>query len=453
MFHNVTKISYFHLLIIHAALALIVYLVEQSSTILLLGIAGFFCFLIFKNANKNDEALFAAAYMTGAEVFFRMTGGAIFYELGKYTVIGFLFLGMFYRGNSTKAWPYWLYLLLLIPGIVVASTTLNLTTDVRDAIAFNLSGPICLGFSALYCYYRKIDFSTFKKLLLVMLLPLSTLVFYLFLYTPDIEEALQSGTGSNFAASGGYGPNQVSTVLGLGMFILFTRLFTIKSKVTNIVDLVLLLLFSYRAIITFSRGGVITAVICIAVFMLIYYINAKPKTKQFVLPRIGVVVIAFIMMWTYTSIQTMGLIDKRYTNRDAAGRLKQDITTGREELISSELMAFYEHPFIGIGVGKIKEYRYKRTEILAASHNEISRLLSEHGSLGIAILIILLITPLSFFLIKARKNPFLLAFYLFWFLTINHSSMRIAAPAFVYGLCLLYVVNDKNIIHRKSISK
>ena len=420
---------------------------------LLLGVIGIFVFLTFKNANKNDEALFAAAYMTGAEVFFRMTGGAIFYETGKYSIIFFLFLGMLYRGNSTKSWPYWLYLLLLIPGVVVASITLNLTTDVRDAIAFNLSGPICLGFAALYCYYRKISFSKFKKLLLVLLLPLLTLTFYLFLYTPDIEEALHSGTGSNFAASGGFGPNQVSTMLGLGMFILFTRLFTIKNQRTNIIDLILLLLVSYRAIVTFSRGGVITAVVCIIIFILVFYLNAKPKIKQFMLPRIGVVVIAFVMMWTYTSIQTMGLIDKRYTNRDAAGRLEKDITTGRAELISSELMAFYEHPLLGIGVGKIREYRYARTDILAASHNEFSRLLSEHGLLGIAALIILLFTPLIFFFTTGRGNPYLLSFYFFWLLTINHSSMRLAAPAFVYGLCLLYVVNEKNTLHRKSISK
>ena len=37
---------------------------------------------------------------------------------------------------------------------------------------------------------------------------------YLFLYTPSIKSVL-SGTGSNFATSGGFGPNQVSTILGL----------------------------------------------------------------------------------------------------------------------------------------------------------------------------------------------------------------------------------------------
>lgn len=449
VFKGIAKISYLHLVLLHVFFAFLVYLSRESSTLLLLLVIGFFFYIIIKHSNKNDEALFAAAYLTGAEVFFRMTGGAIFYELGKYAVIGFLFVGMLYRGNSMKAAPYWLYLLLLIPGIVVASITLNLETDVRKAIAFNLSGPICLAFSALYCYHRKISFTRLKKVLVVLLLPIITMAVYLTLYTPDIQDALQSGTGSNFAASGGFGPNQVATVLGLGMFILFSRLFTVNSKITNIIDLGLLLLLSYRAIVTFSRGGVFTAIICAAAFLLVFFINAKPRVKAVTVPKLVIAAVALVAIWIFSSIQTMGLIEKRYSNQDAAGRLKEDITTGRSELISSELEAFYDYPIFGVGVGKIKEYRLEKSGVVAASHNEISRLLSEHGLLGIFALVILFCTPLIFILAYVRTNPFAFAFFLWWFFTINHSSMRIAAPAFVYGLCLLYVLNEKNFIHRK----
>ena len=59
---------------------------------------------------------------------------------------------------------------------------------------------------------------------------------------------------------------------------------------------------------------------------------------------------------------------------------------------------------------------------------------------------VLLFTPLVFRM-KNRKNIYFYSFYLFWFLTINHSSMRIAAPAFIYGLCLL------NINYKSSVKK
>ncbi|HEY9185389.1 MAG TPA: O-antigen ligase domain-containing protein, partial [Salegentibacter sp.] len=38
--------------------------------------------------------------------------------------------------------------------------------------------------------------------------------------------------------------------------------------------------------------------------------------------------------------------------------------------------------------------------------------------------------------------------------TINHSAMRIALPAFVYGLALLYIVDDKkDPVHRKRLTR
>ena len=73
-----------------------------------------------------------------------------------------------------------------------------------------------------------------------------------------------------------------------------------------------------------------------------------------------------------------------------------------------------------------------------ASHNEISRMLSEHGLFGILGLLILAITPFILY-INNRQHLYFLSFFIFWLLTINHAAMRIAAPAFVYALGLLSV--------------
>lgn len=96
-------------------------------------------------------------------------------------------------------------------------------------------------------------------------------------------------------------------------------------------------------------------------------------------------------------MKTSGLIFNRYTNRNAAGELKEDITTGRVEIIETELTAFYHHPITGIGVGKGREYRKEHLGIGINTHNEISRLLSEHGILGIVALCILIFVPIVFF--------------------------------------------------------
>ena len=416
-----------------------------------MAIVAYFAIRIFSNNNRNDEVLVAAAYMTGIEVFARMTGGAISYEFAKYAVIGFLVIGMFYRGFNRNTWPYLFYIVFLIPGILFSAMNLDYDTSVVKALASNLSGPVCLGISALYCYDRKISNERLQHILLALLLPIITTTVYLYVYTPSIRDVV-TGTQSNFEASGGFGPNQVSTILGLGTIILFSRLFMYKSRLLNIIDISLLGLIAYRAIVTFSRGGVVTALVCIAIFFLVYvyYSNSQMRSKSF--PKAFIIAGVVLMVWVWTSLATGGLIDKRYANEDASGRAKADLTTGRAELFNSELEAFYKFPLTGIGVGKIKEYRLEQTGRESASHNEVSRILSEHGLFGLLALGVLLISPLII-RFKNRSNLFLYSFVFFWFLTINHSSMRLVAPAFVYGLAVLTIVRErkKATIHRKQL--
>jgi O-antigen ligase/polysaccharide polymerase Wzy-like membrane protein len=436
-------------LLLHVGIAFAAYAVPFISKFVLVALVPYFCFRILSSNNRDDEVLIAAAYMTGIEVFARMTGGAISYEFTKYAVIGFLVIGMFYKGINRSSWPYLFYIVLLIPGVLFSAINLNYETSMIKALASNLSGPVTLGISALYCYDRKISSIRMRQILLAVLLPIITTTVYLYLYNPSIRDVL-TGTESNFEASGGYGPNQVATILGLGMFILFSRLLLFKSKLIFGIDLALLGLISYRAIVTFSRGGVVTAIIVAAIFFLTYLMYSNVRSKAQSLPKIGIIVGVVLATWLYSSISTMGLIDKRYANQDAAGRSKQDVTTGRVELLNAELEAFYSFPITGIGVGKIKEFRLAQTGRESATHNEVSRILSEHGLFGLMALAVLLFKPLIMFF-NNRSNLFLFSFVAFWFVTINHSSMRLAAPAFIYGLAVLTIVSEskKNSIHRK----
>lgn len=446
------KYNYIELLLIHCGIAMTIYLYRPASMFIVLGVLIYFTFLIIIKENKNNEALMAAAYIAGAEVFFRQTDGMVFYETGKYMVIVFLVIGMFFKGTSSRTIPFWTYLLILIPGIVVASITMSYQAEFKNQIAFNLSGPVALGVSALYCYYKKIKKEDFQRVILMLLLPLLAQMFFLYLYTPSMND-VKINLQANYAATGGYGPNQISTVMGMGAFLVATRLFTIRHKLINVIDLILLGMIGYRALITFSRGGVYTAVVCVIAFIIIYYYKQGPKAQTKLNSKIILLGIAIIGIWFFSLIQTGGLLSNRYNNQDAAGRLKDDITTGRVELVETELQAFLHHPVIGIGVGKGFEYRQETSGVEIASHNEISRMLSEHGLLGLVAILILILVPIIFWT-KFKNNYYFLAFLAFWFLTINHSAMRIALPAFVYGLALLYIVDDKkHPVHRKRLTE
>lgn len=432
------ELSYIYLLSFHAFLGVLVFVMPFLSKVYTLVILVFGIYYIIKTKNRNNEALVVAAYVVSVEVFLRMTGGGFLNEFGKYTILIFMFLGMIYSGFSKNAYLFWLFLGLLIPGVVLATLTLDLDTDVRKAIAFNLSGPVCLGFSAIYCYQRQLSFDRLLGIITAFSLPLTALAVYLFLYTPSVK-AVVTGTQSNFETSGGFGPNQVSTILGLGAFIFFVQLvLNSKSKLMQIVNGGFVMVFAFRGIVTFSRGGIFTAVLMIFMFLIVLYYQANYKTKF----KIGIIIILSIIaglgVWGYSSLQTGGLINKRYANQDAQGRDKKSQLTGREVLIASEMQMFWENPILGVGVGRNKEIRQKETGIESASHNEITRMLAEHGSLGLIDLLILLCTPIVLFLIN-RQNLFALSFLIFWLLTINHAAMRLAAPAFVYALSLLKV--------------
>ena len=435
------------MLIFHIGIAFTIHLYQGFSFIYFLGVFLYFLFIIIHNENRNNEALMAAAYIAGVEVFWRMTGALIFYETGKYAVILFLGVGLFFKGASSKTVSYWIYLLVLFPGVIVASLALDYDTVFRKAIAFNLSGPVCLGVSAIYCYYKKITKYQFERVIVMLLLPLLTTMFYLYFHTPRLSESLINLSG-NYAATGGYGPNQVSTVMGMGAFLLITRLFVIKSRIINLIDLILLGLMSYRAIVTFSRGGVLTGIVCAIAFLIVRFYLSSGREKTGMKIKLLIVSGAVALTWMFTTLETSGLIVNRYTNRDAAGKLKDDITTGRVELVESSLEGFYHNPVIGIGVGKGYDFRQEEMGVNIASHNEISRLLSEHGMFGVVAVLILIFVPIIFWT-KFQNNYYFLAFLAFWFLTINHSAMRIALPAFVYGLALLYIVDEKkNSLHR-----
>jgi hypothetical protein len=435
--------KYIALVVIHVIIGVFIFLFPSTSFIYGFAILFLGLYYVLKTGNENNEVLFVSAYIVGSEVFLRMTGGSILYEFSKYGVIIFLLLGMFYSGFSKNAVPFWIYLLLLFPGVIVATETLNLDTDLRKAIAFNISGPVCLGIASIYTYNRRITFSQINNILLTLGLPVITTVVYLILYTPDLKEVL-SGTGSNTVTSGGFGPNQVATILGIGMFVFFSRLiFASKSKLIFIVNLIIAFNITYRGLVTFSRGGMITGFIMIILLLAILYFNTGSVGKFKLNLLIVFMALLLCGTWIYTSMQTSGLIDKRYANQDAMGRAKESKFTGREEILESEIESFKDSPVFGIGVAKGLEIRYEKTGDIITSHNEISRTIAEHGVMGIVALMIVFFTPIFLYL-DNRQHVYIFCFLFFWLLTINHAAMRIAAPAFVYSLSLLKVTFDKD---------
>ena len=452
--HRFNKDNYIFLVLFHIAIGLLIFLFKPFAKVYFMILMVYFIgrIILVSEEKKTQEVLLACAYFVGAEVFFRMTKAGLAYEASKYLVILFMLMGMFFKGISGKGYPYFLYLLLLFPAILVASVTLTYDANFRTNIAFVLSGPVCLGIAALFCYDRRVTQAQLLDIILYLALPCISLTTYLFFYSPSIKETL-TGTASNHAASGGFGPNQVATALGLGMTAMVIRFFMASpTTILKALNITIVIAMAYRAVVTFSRGGVIAALIVIAGFLWVLFLKSNGRQKNNIILSFMIFCMAMVVAWTISSNQSLGLIDKRYANEDAQGREKGDITTGRTELFMEEIDGFIHNPFLGIGASRGKNSRIEYEGRLLNSHNEIGRTLSEHGFLGILIFLILIIKPLAYRSTN-KQNYYFYAFYFFWFATINHSAMRIAAPAFIYALCLLHVINEKTTLYRKQIKQ
>lgn len=399
--------------------------------------------IVLKN-NANNRAAKWAAYYVCMEVLLRMTGGNILWEAGKYGAIFLLGIGLLSE-RLVRPWPkkYLLYFLLLLPSLLVVNfPDLQIA---REEVSFNLSGPFLLALSAIYFYNRMLSGNDAMKIFRNALLPLLTLLVYLILVTPNLED-IEFGTESNFQASGGFGPNQVSTVIGLAIFLLMVGLFY-KAYLINslLVDILFMGLFVVRGLATFSRGGMIGAVIG-GIILMGYTAVASRR------PSVYAAIFSFLLfagglgaiVWNYVNEQTEGRLEYRYEGKNYLTGKQKDLTSGRTDIMLSELSLFYQNPIFGIGPGMGTLLVTNKAGRAAHSHSEYTRLLAEHGAFGILALLILIVAPLiQIFKLPRAHRPLPMAIFVFVLFTLSHSAMRLAIPGFFYGLCLITPVLPK----------
>ncbi|MGV3695731.1 O-antigen ligase family protein [Flavobacterium sp.] len=387
-------------------------------------------FFVIKNRNQNHEVLYVIAYLAGSEILLRTTRGSISYEFSRYFMLIFSCLGLFYSGLPKKMNPYWLFLIFIIPGIFIPIDALH--QDVKKKIIFDFLGPFCLGVCALYTYGRKISIEHIQNIIGTFALPVLACSVFLMVSFP-YKDGVVLNTESNMYLSGSFAPNQMATILGLGAFICFARTVMVPSSGRIfIVSVVVFCLVYYRALLTFSRGGVYTGLAIIGVFSVFAFLRKEKEIRK----KLVLMLILIPFIFVLTSYQTENHLYHRYTNRNIHGATKPPDKHGRESMALEELQYFKQNPVIGLGVGRTKEIRRAEYGTSISTHNEITRLLAEHGILGILSLILLISVPI-FRCFKNREYIYLLSFYFFWLLTINHSGMRVAAPSFIYALALL----------------
>lgn len=430
-------------LVINIAIAMVMLFNSKLSTLYSVMIVMYGVYRIMANKNRDGSAHIIAAYVVGIEVLFRLNSGGFGYEYGKYAVILLLSVGFLVeQRKKTLPFVFLLFILCLLPSIPsIDFPTFDLS---RQYVSFNLSGPLSLAIAAIYFYKRNINIMQLRSLLLAMLYPIAAMSIFIYFRSGSLEEATFT-TESNFQTSGGFGPNQVSTIFGLGILIIAISYFMgIRLFRLKFVNIILLLGFLIRGLATFSRGGMLSPIVAIVLCIVILSL-----TETSFQARIGKVVYAFLIIggisligFNYVNDASEGLLEMRFKGESMYNKDKSNLFSGRLEIFDADIEVFKENILTGVGPGMSAQVRYETQGIEAAAHIEYSRMLAEHGLFGILAMAIMIFFPVKYFFEqKSIDNKILLIMCIvFVFMTLGHAAMRTAAPGFVYGMAFLNVI-------------
>ena len=110
-----TNNLYINLLIVHLIMGFVFFFVPFLAQVYGIGIFLFGIAYVINTQNRNHEVLMMGAYFTGMDVYLKMAGGSFLNEYGKYTVLVFMALGIFYKGFSKGAFLYVFFYRLVDP--------------------------------------------------------------------------------------------------------------------------------------------------------------------------------------------------------------------------------------------------------------------------------------------------------------------------------------------------
>ncbi|MBX3744363.1 MAG: O-antigen ligase family protein [Verrucomicrobiae bacterium] len=391
-------------------------LVSGGHALLTLGVGLFWAF-----TDRRPFRLAAwAAYVVGMEIFWRMTKAPVPWEFGKYALAFVLVIAGSRMPGGRSSWLPWAYFGLLLPGVV--PTFINFSPQfASETIRFYLSGPLSLAVCGWYFSRLRMDESSLQRLQVWLVLGVVTIATIVLMGVRELDTSDFSG-GSAVHASGGYGPNQVSSILSLGAIC--AVLLSLQLRRAGLLPYLLAAVavwFLAHAVLSFSRTGLYLFAGSL--------MGAAPllPLRRWLTARNGMLGAALVVIglgiWGYLVNFTGGRIVERFMNTDS---------TGRDRLVMQDLRLWMENPVFGGGIA------VARMERGTASHTEYTRLLSEHGLLGLAAGGFL--AAIGWVAWRARGQPYirssLVAGYLWGMLFMAVTAMRTATPGFLIGMAL-----------------
>lgn len=411
---------------------------------------GWVYFILISNFGKSISLLshrkpslflILFSYVISFEVLDRMakTSPFIPYELGKYLLVLMGFLGLIYLGVRSKK-GIWM-VILISPALLYDFSGQR---NIFDFINYYLA-PLSVGLGLAYANRFPISKTTLNQILKFIFWGCLASLVFTYIKTPDLDN-IEFRLGANFETTAGHSSNQVSTILGLGMFIAFYSFYnSLNFSGNRILDVLIFAGFAFQGLLSFSRGGMLVGVLGIILLIILPDIGTnKPnfgnynKSNKPILISFAAIIGLWIVFEVTNSI-TNGNLLLRYQGETQGTLLgSKKVTTdhllsGRLVIMQKDFDLFFKYPITGVGLGVSPYLRDPDRERVAA-HVELSRLFAEHGILGVAFSILLFTLPFNSWKMNRISNGRNILFILivFGLATTFHAAMRtFITPLFI----------------------
>ena len=385
-------------------------------------------------ARSPGPLLRVAAYVVGAEVLWRQTEAVAPWELSKYLLILISTVGVIrFVGRPQRSGTTIVFLAALLPACAVPFVRLGPVAAI-EPVSFNVAGLVALGLGVLFVSQVAGPWWSMRPALWCLVAPVIATA----TLGTEAARGLSSSdfvNESSFKATGGFGPNQVPVVLGLGALCLILLAICESGFVRPFVSVTMAMWFLVQGGLTFSRGGMTNVAVALLVALPVLLRRRSEAARVFgLLLVIGLV--GTVVVFPRVDQFTGGALTIRFSDTREA-----DVRT---ELVRKEFETFIDHVALGVGAGQSEAVEVNRRTY--ASHTEYTRLLAEHGILGVVAIVCLVAMAVSAYRRQQISwgHAWTLAFSAWALVDMLHAATRVAAPSFAFALAMFTFVPDRD---------
>lgn len=426
-----------YLIIFHVSLGIVAALLPIVVPFYILGVIFLYLFKYGIGDVTKINTIIFISYLTGIEILYRVSGVSFLpYEISKYIQICFIIWNIIISRTWFKSIVGLLIVLLLLPSVIIYPP------PEYKYFVFTTMGMFALGLLIAFAAYTEISFKNFLNILKAFLYTSITFVSFITIKTPAFSD-IEFELGANNETSGGFGTNQVATIIGAALCLFIIMIDQRHYLYNRVITIITVIYFALRGLITFSRGGIIGVAISVIISFILY-----KKLKQKNIVQLAVLSVATTVIFILTNNLTGGLLLLRYqgeTPGTLSGNRVKDanvLASGRTIYAEVDIELFMNHPFLGIGPGNSQFQRYKYNVYdEAAPHTEATRLLGENGLFGLGVNLILILWPV-YVITKTpeRSIRFIKSIlFLFAYATTYHSAMRTGITPLFYGIASMNI--------------